>query len=433
MIVRASRRKEEEIDFEDKRFNLGVEDDTSRHSRTSHNSRDSSNSPLDNRYDDDEYERRRRLAFESAPWNNDEPIRSAETYRDPWRRSKSPPSGPKFRRPIPGSRSGSKRSHSMSSISASGSDSSEFSGSEGSSFSESSASNLSERSGGRRRFNRKIMEKKKDLSQPNEQRFNKKGITNPNWTKTVEPNRDEREYDSWSESLSESESISSYYSGSNSDSDVSNDSDPKGKQRIPKRPLSNSKKDSKVGLTSQKRSGIDQSDGPPNKKNKFTARSGTANAPLSPLLSTKSAKIESTQTLTEKSEPPKKSPIKMTFMKKHSNLKKDNRMTAKLNGGRDNEVEPELIVEEEEDSLNMSVGLSPKLTSKSISSSSPVSQEALTPPQQPLQQTPSSSSSGGSSKHDKQSLSATVSRREELLQQLRAVEDAIARKRSKIN
>ncbi len=109
-------------------------------------------------------------------------------------------------------------------------------------------------------------------------------------------------------------------------------------------------------------------------------------------------------------------------------------MAAKLNGGRDNEVEPELIVEEEEeeDSLNMSVGLSPKLTSKSISSSSPVSQEALTPPQKP-QQTPSSSSSGGSSKHDKQSLSATVSRREELLQQLRAVEDAIARKRSKIN
>ncbi len=121
------------------------------------------------------------------------------------------------------------------------------------------------------------------------------------------------------------------------------------------------------------------------------------------------------------------------IIEKHSNLKKDNRMTAKLNGGRDNEVEPELIVEEEEDSLNMSVGLSPKLTSKSISSSSPVSQEALTPPQQPLQQTPSSSSSGGSSKHDKQSLSATVSRREELLQQLRAVEDAIARKRSKIN
>jgi nuclear protein NHN1 len=122
------------------------------------------------------------------------------------------------------------------------------------------------------------------------------------------------------------------------------------------------------------------------------------------------------------------------LFKKHSNLKKDNMMAAKLNGGRDNEVEPELIVEEEEeeDSLNMSVGLSPKLTSKSISSSSPVSQEALTPPQKP-QQTPSSSSSGGSSKHDKQSLSATVSRREELLQQLRAVEDAIARKRSKIN
>jgi len=90
-----------------------------------------------------------------------------------------------------------------------------------------------------------------------------------------------------------------------------------------------------------------------------------------------------------------------------------------------------MLIEENDDSLQLSPGLSPKLASKSISSSSPVSRDALTPPQP--QQTSSSSSSGGSSKHDKHSLSATVSRREELLQQLRAVEDAIARKRSKIN
>ena len=173
MIVRAHRRKEEEIDFEDKRFNLSVDE-----------SRDSS----PERPYDEEYERRRRLAFESAPWNNDEPQpqqqprnpRNPETYRDPWRRSKSPPGAAKQRRPpVPGSRSGSKRSHSMSSISASASDSSDFSGSEASeSFSESSGSNISGsggRSGGqRRRFNRKTVEKKTNISSEDMKRFPKK-------------------------------------------------------------------------------------------------------------------------------------------------------------------------------------------------------------------------------------------------------------------
>ena len=156
MIVRASRRKEEEVDFEDKRFNLSVNDDN--------------DGERDVAYDE-AYERRRRLAFESAPWNNEEPppgarIRqTAETYRDPWRRSKSPPNTQKGRRapPVAGSRSGSKRSHSMSSISASGSDSSEFSGSEGSeSFSSESGSQHSGRSGGGRRLNRKTLSEKKN-------------------------------------------------------------------------------------------------------------------------------------------------------------------------------------------------------------------------------------------------------------------------------
>jgi len=140
---------------------------------------------------------------------------------------------------------------------------------------------------------------------------------NPNWNKNnPEPNRDEREYDSWSESLSESESISSYYTGSNSESDVSHDSEPQGKQRVPKRPLSNNKKEVSK-QTSINRKSLDHSDGPPNKKNKISGKTGSTNAPLSPLLpSNKNLKSESTQSVPEKSEPPKKSPIKMTFMKK---------------------------------------------------------------------------------------------------------------------
>ena len=171
MIVKATKRKEEEIDFDDKRFNAGVDDDEatshSRHSHHSKNSEDSysyegslgsgrspSNYHSKNKerhsnreeYWNSEYERRRRLAFESAPWNDEQTLssrtttrsrESAEHYRDPWRRSKSPPSKwNSSRKNLEGS-SGSKRSHSMSSISGteSGSDvsgSESFSGSDNS-------------------------------------------------------------------------------------------------------------------------------------------------------------------------------------------------------------------------------------------------------------------------------------------------------------
>lgn len=165
MIVKASKRKEEEIDFDDKRFNLTVNEEGSR----SHHSKDSSSpkqspgrdrerhprspSPYHHRdrhyrdhhgragdhrggeYWDPEYERRRRLAYESAPWNDNPhsppplvsrtiPNRGRETaeqYRDPWRRSKSPTSRRRSsatRRPD----SVGKRSHSVSSISGSDSD-----------------------------------------------------------------------------------------------------------------------------------------------------------------------------------------------------------------------------------------------------------------------------------------------------------------------
>lgn len=213
MIKKASQRKEEEVDFDDKRFNVGALDEGTSHSRDSHRSHDSpeptrydeprtmpsrrvsgSRSPPPERvpppyrdrerermrereqrerrqtrddYYDSEYERRRRLAFEAAPWNDDQssppppprnrpppnrqPQRSrenAEMYRDPWRRSKSPPpkwSGPNRRM---ASSTTSKKSHSMSSISAtdSGSDlsgSDSFSGSDSLSGSEASFSQAS--------------------------------------------------------------------------------------------------------------------------------------------------------------------------------------------------------------------------------------------------------------------------------------------------
>lgn len=224
MIKKASQRKEEEVDFDDKRFNLGIDDEGTSHSRDSHRSHDSpeptrydgpsrrisgSRSPVDrippyrdrererrerdqrdrrpNRddYYDSEYERRRRLAFESAPWNDDQspppprnrppanrpPQRSregAEMYRDPWRRSKSPP--PKWSAPTRrlASSTTSKKSHSMSSISAtdSGSDlsgSDSFSGSDSLSDSEGSFSHASDVSGNApRQLDRKSAQSRKN-------------------------------------------------------------------------------------------------------------------------------------------------------------------------------------------------------------------------------------------------------------------------------
>ncbi|XP_054153747.1 zinc finger CCCH domain-containing protein 18-like isoform X2 [Oppia nitens] len=342
MIVRSARRKEQETDFEDKRFHLGVEEESE------------INAGNDGR--EDEYERRRRLAFESAPWNNDEPTQGApppgppqrrkdpEQFRDPWRRSTTPPVAgncPPIRR-RPEQQRPKQRSDSMSSIS--GSDSgSEFSGSS-SEFSESTEG--SGRSGGRRRYRKTEGEKKpkRGLREAKPRPENTEKFTE-NWAKTQTDVRDD-DYDSWSESLSESEDSSASFCS---------ESDASGEARIPKR-----------------------ADGhpPPPKR----------------------AKVQ-----TQRPDGPKKSPIKMTFMKKHPNLKKDIGATVaqKLNGGR--EVSPEGPIPDDD-----------RISTKTAS---PLASEPTSPPPP----------------RDSKSLMATVSRREELLQQLKAVEDAIARKRSKIN
>lgn len=91
LISRASKRREEDFD---KRYASGYKGDCSPDKRRKLSSQNSSS--------EDEIERRHRLAYDAAPWNshgNNQPLlnrrpnlsnRSAEAYRDPWRRSKSP-------------------------------------------------------------------------------------------------------------------------------------------------------------------------------------------------------------------------------------------------------------------------------------------------------------------------------------------------------
>jgi len=166
-----------------------------------------------------------------------------------------------------------------------------------------------------------------------------------NWTQSNATQRGDASqsraeaYDSWSESLSESESdVTSYYSQSESESDTDRRRASKGRPQ----------KEASGGQPLRKKPKVS----PPPK---------------------------------QEAEPTKKSPIKMTFMKKQNLMKKENKV---LNGRRSSQnEEPEALSAEED-----------------------LKEEALSP-------------SG------EKSLMATVSRREELLQQLKIVEDAIARKR----
>lgn len=221
MLERAHRRKEEDNEFEEKRFHLAVEarDQTREVARDP--PRDLPRDSPDARYDNDEYERRRRLAFESAPWNHEPPepqVKAGpknhpEHFRDPWRRSKSRERAPK-------------RSHSMSSISGSLTDSSDFSSADQSSSESSDGSHRS----ARRRPNRKTMSEKKS-----EKRRDWPAGPRRDQSEAVAP----KEYDSWSESLSESESsVSSFYSD-DSQSERETRKRPKGPVRRdppPKRP-----------------------------------------------------------------------------------------------------------------------------------------------------------------------------------------------------
>ncbi|RWS25545.1 hypothetical protein B4U80_05925 [Leptotrombidium deliense] len=489
-IVRASRRKEEDTDFDDKRFNLGVEDDQqSHHSRESlsPSSRARSMSPYHRERRDDywsiEYERRRRLAYESAPWN-EEPAsprniprnrESAEQYRDPWRRSKSPVNRRTPNQRRGGSNSG-RRSNSMSSISGSDSASdlsgstfsgSSFSGSE-SAFSDGSDIEKSPPATHKDTLAVKPTAKLSPVSAPVNQKpknpvvSQRKGVTKPVVAKekVQQPSipaksqprtaaeedsgavkkklpTERTRRDSWSdsESGSESPSGSSFYSGSESGSDIS---DSESEKKVLKR----SAPPSKPVVTKNKDSGV-RDTGPPAKKakpttalkqNKSDKSSNVKNVrqlssessplPVSPTYSSMKS-VSPPNSATESSQ---KKPIKMTFMKKHPNIKKDMNVTAKLNGGKgsdgeedqnsgDNEgneiTSPEMISDIMKEESNTASESSKDMTPSVGDSKAKLAGSAVV-----------SSTTGGAS---------TSSRREELLKQLKAVEDAIARKRAKIN
>lgn len=122
LLSKASKRKEEEVDFENKRFNMTTAESIPplaevnvQFNNRMRSSREKSPMQKRRRHsphsssEEDEVERRHRLAYDAAPWNNPSSSnyqsgnyrsssrpnysssnRSAETYRDPWRRSKSP-------------------------------------------------------------------------------------------------------------------------------------------------------------------------------------------------------------------------------------------------------------------------------------------------------------------------------------------------------
>ncbi|KAI7698016.1 hypothetical protein SSS_06197 [Sarcoptes scabiei] len=160
LISRASKRKELEEDAENKRLNpVPTKIDRSPDSKDKRRRLSQISSS------EDEMERRHRLAYDAAPWNNQSSYHgyrqhtsppqqsffgsrrvsarvdpSAETYRDPWRRSKSPKiSSIRDRKDDLDahyeklSRNRKSRSHSMSSLSSICSTSSNFSGSDKSS------------------------------------------------------------------------------------------------------------------------------------------------------------------------------------------------------------------------------------------------------------------------------------------------------------
>ena len=161
LLSKASKRKEEEVDFDNKRLNLSLENaplldqpktnsrevrEKSPVKRRRHSSQHSSS--------EDEVERRHRLAYDAAPWNNQgnpnyqygnyrnrnnySTNRSAETFRDPWRRSKSPKIPPnknrkqeidnRYKELYKKENSENIRSNSMSSLSSIDSNISNFSG-----------------------------------------------------------------------------------------------------------------------------------------------------------------------------------------------------------------------------------------------------------------------------------------------------------------
>ncbi|KAJ6219260.1 hypothetical protein RDWZM_005072 [Blomia tropicalis] len=424
LLSEASKRKEVDTDFDHKRCNLTLDNATTnvgsiekpvvitpgsptsgnitnkraRYSGTQHSS------------SEDEVERRHRLAYDAAPWNNQatdrygnirpnygSTNRSAETYRDPWRRSKSPkPAGTRSRGSMVNdryherSKQESRRSNSMSSLSSILSEGSDASGGRKLPY---SRPNLESRT----RFDRdngNDLSYKTDIPKSRMDRIPKK----PNASyQTKDRVSEAKSFDSWSESLSDSDSSSFFSDSDSDDSDTGlrNKSQTRKKSQADKRTGSKSH----VFESNLKSGEVMIGNKKPNKE------SGSSSMEIHKR-NLSGGKISRNNLEKEM----KKTPIKMTFMKTQTSLKKDKTIDEQLNG--------ELFEDQFETNNSRS---SAKFSSGSKSNAHSDDDAYSLKSPILLDDALSSSSSNNNSGN-------RLHRREELLLKLKAVEDAIERK-----
>ncbi|OTF83305.1 hypothetical protein BLA29_002956, partial [Euroglyphus maynei] len=478
LISRASKRKEEEEDFDNKRYNLTEK------SQEPYDEQEPTGSPTlplpppsssllgnvplkrrrhSHSSSEDEMERRHRLAYDAAPWNNPRELgssgppyssssssnyrsrsnyyssqysRSGDSYRDPWRRSKSPQS-----RQIPYNRnrdvpadsrygetlynkkvSAENRSESMSSLSSICSSSSE------SSHSSRKLPYSRPSSDSRSRFVdnglyylkilfinyfKKIIEFIIDTNQSyietySEHSNKSKGFTRipkkTNASSAVIKNDDGDEdhhsiksFDSWSESLSDSDS---YYSISDSDaSDHRQTKDSKHKRSSARFSGSSNKTLRNTGETKSHH----------HHHNETSKNSKSDHAVVK----------ETTNVRKSKAEMAGKVPIKMTFMKKQQSLKQDTIINEQLNGGNVSDID-------ENSSLS-------RISQKSMQSNRSSDYVMMEGDHGELLDNDDNTTFSVKSSEKEPSSTVKHHRREELLMKLKAVEEAIERKLSSKN
>ncbi|KAH9526825.1 uncharacterized protein LOC124493044 [Dermatophagoides farinae] len=480
LISRASKRKEVEEDFDHKRYT------NTEKSQEPYNELEPSGSPTlpplpappptstsllgnppskrrrhSHSSSEDEMERRHRLAYDAAPWNNPRELGSTgqpyssssnyrssrsnyyssqysrsstggnDSFRDPWRRSKSPqarqipynrnrdvPADARYGETLYNKKMGAEsRSDSMSSLSSICSSSS------------SSESGHSSRKlpYSRRRSSSDSRSRLVDNETYSEHSNKSKGLgripKKINATSTVVKTKHDdddddhsiKSFDSWSESLSDSDS---YYSISDSDA-----SDHHHHRHT--KESSNSKQGAKVSSTKTWRN---------SDENRLQSSSSSSLSSKSHHHMSKNSKDSSIknndhamsmkETNVKKSKAAEsKVPIKMTFMKKQQSLKQDTIINEQLNGGNVSDLD-------ENSSFS-------RTSQKSVQSNRSLDDDAMDADdnQDELQQQQQQIDDDGDTTTTSLSLKSSEKhhRREELLMKLKAVEEAIERKLSSKN